>query len=159
MTFLIVGPGIALAHGNHAHHVDEIKRDAPDSAKALAAAIDQINESYKRNVKPIFQRSCFDCHSQSPKLPWYHSIPIVHSLIEDDMKEAKEHLDFTNDFPFQGHGAPKEDLEAIADSVRDKSMPPLRYRIMHWNSGLTDQEQKIVLKWTAESQTLLDGHQ
>lgn len=71
------------------------------------------------------------------------------------MKEAKEHLDFTNDFPFQGHGSPKEDLEAIADSMRDESMPPFRYRIMHWKTQLTDQEREMILKWAQNGNKIL----
>lgn len=117
--------------------------------------LEKINESYKRDVKPIFKSRCFDCHSQTPRLPWYYKVPLVHNLLDSDMKEAKEHLDFTNDFPFGGHGTPKEDLEAIAESVRDKSMPPFRYRVMHQNSALTDSERETVLDWIVSSQKRL----
>lgn len=155
VTFLLP-PAVALAHKNHAHHHEETKVETtPDAEKELADRLAKINESYKRDVKPIFQRSCFACHSQSLNLPWYNALPLVHGLLESDMKEAKEHLDFSKDYPYQGHGSPKEDLEAIADSVRDKSMPPFRYRIMHWNSGLTDRERQAILKWTDEGQKLL----
>lgn len=152
--FLILFTNFSFAHKNH--HETQKQPSTPETAQVPVTNLIEINEIYKRDVKPIFQRSCFDCHSQNPNLPWYYSLPLVHGLLEKDMKEAKEHLDFTNDYPFEGHGSPKEDLEAIADAVRDRSMPPFRYRIMHRSSGLTEPEREAVLKWTTESQKLLE---
>jgi hypothetical protein len=157
LVFLFAESLNAFAHKNHPHHHEGTARVEKPSAEESKIGLEKINESYKRDVKSIFMSSCFDCHSQSPRLPWYSNVPLVHSLLESDMREAKEHLDFTNDFPFAGHGTPKEDLEAIAESVRDKSMPPFRYRVMHRNSALTDSQRKMVLDWIANSERLLDG--
>lgn len=145
-------PGrLAFAHKNHPHYKDQKIVASPTAAKEEAIHFAPINESYQKDVKPIFMRSCFNCHSQSPELPWYHVLPIAKGLIESDMTEAKEHLDFSHGFPFQGHGAPKEDLEAIADAVRDDSMPPLRYRLMHWGSSLSQEDRAVVLAWVEKS--------
>ena len=146
----------AFAHKNHPHIHDKKVVEPPTGAK-VEARFEPINESYQKDVKPIFVRSCFNCHSQSPELPWYHVLPVAKGLIEDDMKEAKEHLDFSRGFPFQGHGAPKEDLEAIADAVRDNSMPPFRYRFMHWHSSLSPDEKAAVLAWVEKSLKILNG--
>lgn len=146
---------VAFAHKNHARHEEEKLPETPDATKELALRLESINEAYKKDIKPIFQRACFDCHSQSPHLPWYHSLPFVHSMLERDMQEAKVHLDFSDDFPFKGHGSPEEDLEAIANTIKDKSMPPLRYQIMHFGSGLGNEERKTILKWTGESEQAL----
>lgn len=145
--------GISFAHEGHSPKESK-KQMVTD--KEIEARFEIINESYKKDVKPSFQRSCFDCHSQSPRLPWYHSLPLVRDLLESDMKEAKIHLDFSNDFPFKGHGSPMEDLKAIGETIEDKSMPPFRYKIMHWNSGLSEEERKTVLKWINESQAILN---
>jgi hypothetical protein len=80
---------------------------------------------------------------------------VAKGLIESDLREAKEHLDFSLGFPFQGHGAPKEDLEAIADAVHDNSMPPFRYRLMHWSSALSQAEKDAVLAWVEKSLKVL----
>lgn len=143
---------VSFAHEGHSPKESK-KQTATD--KEIEMRFDTINESYKKDVKSIFQRSCFDCHSQSPRLPWYHSLPLVRDLLESDMKEAKIHLDFSNDFPFKGHGSPMEDLKAIGEAIEDKNMPPFRYKIMHWNSGLSEEERKTVLKWVGESQEIL----
>ncbi|MBK8204899.1 MAG: heme-binding domain-containing protein, partial [Bdellovibrionales bacterium] len=101
-------PGDAFAHKNH-HHSEPPQAPTPQSQEAL---LGRINELYKFNVKQIFQKKCFDCHSQNTQYPWYYKIPGAKQLIDGDIEEAKEHLDFSNDFPFGGHGAPSEDLEA-----------------------------------------------
>lgn len=155
--FLLFGLTInSSAHEGHNHKEPEqpVETQATNAEKLTYA---KINEAYIQDVKPTFQRSCFDCHSRSPRVPWYHSVPLVHGLIESDMKEAKVHLDFSNDFPFKGHGSPKEDLEAIGKAVEKGTMPPFRYKAMHWRSGLSADEKKAVLKWTGQSLQLLDA--
>ena len=69
-------------------------------------ALKEINSLYIKNIRPVFQRKCFDCHSNNTRYPWYSNLPLVKDLINDDITEAKKHMDMSNDFPFQGHGSP-----------------------------------------------------
>ncbi len=146
-SFLI---GMALAHEHHQHH--ELPSPSTNQEKEH---LQQVNEKYLEKVKLIFQKSCFNCHSNQTVYPWYSKMPGAKQLINSDITEAKKHIDMTNDFPFKGHGTPKEDLEAIAKAVTEKTMPPFRYKIMHWQSGLTKQERENVLEWTRNSLNLL----
>lgn len=140
----------AFAHKNHnAGHSTQAPSKAPNDQ------FSQINEIYKRDVKPIFQKKCFDCHSQTTKYPWYYKLPGAKQLIDGDIKEAKEHLDFSNDFPFGGHGVPVEDLEALGEVAKENSMPPFRYRILHSGSGLSEEDRRIILEWVDRSQKIL----
>ncbi len=111
----------------------------------------EVNEAYIKSVKPIFQKSCFDCHSSNTQYPWYSNIPGVKQLIRSDVSEAKEHLDMTNDFPFSGHGEPLEDLKAIGKQVDNGEMPPFRYMIIHSESELSETDKKIILEWVHAS--------
>ena len=72
-------------------------------------------------------------------------------MMNHDIEEAKEHMDMTKGFPFAGHGIPKEDLEALKETVKEDSMPPWQYKLMHWDSSLTNEEKKIVNQWINES--------
>lgn len=49
------------------------------------------------------------------------------------------------------HGSPAEDLEAIKRSIDEKTMPPLRYRALHWSSSLKPEEIRTVHKWIESS--------
>lgn len=148
-AILIVVAAI-IAESHEAHH------NAVSPEKIEAAKLEKINSEYLKSVKPLFQKACFDCHSSSTNMPWYGSIPGVKQLIESDIDEAKKHLDMTGDFPFAGHASPHEDLKAISKSIKEATMPPRRYRIMHSSSALTDDEKKIIQDWISKSVTELD---
>ncbi len=142
----------AFAHGNH--H-DSVHASKPKQQAKREAALTEINSVYLKQVKPIFLKKCFDCHSSQTQFPWYHSIPGVSHLIDADIAEGKKHLDMTKDFPFQGHGSPEDDLQAIGETLQKETMPPLSYRLMHWESLPTSEEKKIMLGWIAQSLEVL----
>lgn len=122
---------------------------------ADAAALNVINNRYLRDVRPIFKRACFNCHSEQIRYPSYYVIPGVRQLIDWDIREAREHMDMNADFPFKGHGTPLKDLKAILEEVKEGGMPPIYYKILHWKERLTDDEELIIQRWAAEGIKLL----
>jgi hypothetical protein len=117
----------------------------------------KINAEYKLSVKPIFEKSCLNCHGNQTDFPWYYKIPGVKFMINNDIAEAHKTIDMSKDYPFIGKGTPEELLGAISDVIEDKSMPPWRYRIMHRNSMLSEQESDIILKWVQQSKDLISA--
>ncbi len=120
-----------------------------------AAALNVINNRYLRDVKPIFKRTCFDCHSEQTRYPAYYVIPGVRQFIDWDIREARKHMDMNADFPFKGHGTPLKDLKAIQKEVEEGDMPPFYYTVPHWNERLTRDEVQIILRWATEGIKLL----
>lgn len=114
-----------------------------------------INKLYVENVKPIFQQKCFDCHSQQTRYPWYHKIPGIKQLIESDIKEGLQHIDFEPDFPFKSHATPSEDLDEILEVIEKNDMPPVSYRIMHPSSKLTEPEKSVIKRWVQTSKEVI----
>lgn len=145
----------ALAHKGH-HHASEV--ESIKKSKAESSNYQKINQDYLSAVKPIFDTKCADCHGGATHLPWYYSIPGAKQLIDRDIAESKEHLDFSKGFPFGGHGTPMEDLDAIADVTQDGSMPPMRYWVMHLSSKLDDQDRATILNWVERSKKTLTSH-
>lgn len=117
--------------------------------------LQEVHQLYTKNVQSIFQQKCFNCHGTVDSLPWYARIPGPKQLIRKDIREAKEHMDMSEGFPFQGHGAPIDDLEAIERTLQENSMPPLRYKIMHWRSGVTSKEKAVIQEWMTTSREIL----
>lgn len=153
LAFFVLCAQKAFAHKNH-HHAEVQEVPPPRSEENHIA---EISDLYKFNVKPLLQQKCFDCHSQNTNYPWYYEIPGVKQLIDGDIGEAQRHLDFGDGFPFLGHGSPREDLNAVRDVVRDNSMPPIRYWLLHWDSRLTDEESRVILEWVEHSQAIFDS--
>ena len=125
------------------------------SEEARNSWLVKINEDYQKKVKNIFKRSCYDCHTDKTKYPWYFKLPGIKQVIERDIKKAKEHLFITETFPFRTHSTPLNDLSAIWKSIDSREMPPLRYRIMHPKSELRPEEKATVKTWIDEANTRL----
>ncbi|MCB9026430.1 MAG: heme-binding domain-containing protein [Bdellovibrionaceae bacterium] len=113
--------------------------------------LEKINAEYIKEVKPIFKTKCLDCHGSGQVLPWYASLPGPKQLIDRDIKDAKNKMDMSIDFPFSGHGTPQDDFESLARTIKEDSMPPLLYRILHWRSSLTEDDIVIIKKWINHS--------
>lgn len=115
------------------------------------AVVESIGNEYEGSIKPIFQKSCFDCHSSYTRYPWYSSLPFAKDQIEKDITEARKHLDFTSGYPFKGHGTLVSDLESIRDSIVEGTMPPKRYTFLHWSATLSQDEKDAIIQWAERS--------
>lgn len=151
LIFTFIFCSWAWAHPGHHHgeHTNSAKSEVPPDIKRV---YEQINTEYISLMKPIFDNKCAACHSNSVSSPWYAKIPGVGWIIESDRSEAKEHLDFSNGFPFAGHGTPKEDLAAIKEVVHKGTMPTWLYSFFHPSSRLSRDEKEKILKWVEASE-------
>merc|ERR1712065_7798 len=131
----------------------EVEVEVKEGTKEIYSS---INSEYLKNIKPVFQKKCFDCHSNQTKFPWYYKLPVISGMIDKDIKEAKTHLDFSNDFPFLSHDTPKKDLISILDVFEKKSMPPFIYTIIHSESKVSEEDIKKVKVWVEQSLEKLD---
>jgi len=151
---------LSFAHDGKSHK----KKDNHAEVKKVEVADENlsgeknkiINELYIENVRPIFVTKCFNCHGSKTNFPWYYSLPLVKNMINHDIKEAKEHIDMSDDFPFKGHGTPKEDILAIKKSAIKDSMPPFAYNIMHRNHRLNKDDQLKMIEWAEKSLEILN---
>jgi hypothetical protein len=137
---------VAHAHGGVEHKKVVVPIKARDKVLDHHRT-DEMALAYKRDVEPIFAKKCLACHGLESAKPWYYSIPGPHQLIDQDIDEARSHIRMENGFPFDGHGTVKGDLEAIRDAIAKDEMPPMRYRIMHADSLMSDAEKTAVFKW------------
>lgn len=155
-------PGI-FAQGDEEHEEAAMSDSsgtviAVDSAKiALDSAYATIQVGFVK-LNNIFEKGCFDCHTDRTKYPWYHSLPLVKSLIDGDIKGAHRHVDMTNGFPFKGHHKPADQLAGIREEIEGGDMPPIMYRMMHWSAKPSDAEKDSVFQWIDSSLALLKVH-
>lgn len=149
----LLTPLLLLAHGQETHDNKNIEPTVvkPSNHEVMQKTYESINDKYLQNIKPIFKNKCFDCHGNQLNERWYFLLPGIKQLIAHDIKEAKSHLDFSNDFPFISHDTPSNDLKALIKSAQEKNMPPLRYKLLHPSSGLNSQEIQTIQQWAQES--------
>lgn len=99
-------------------------------------------------IAGTLQQSCFDCHSDRTRYPWYSNIQPFGWLLADHIQDGKRELNFSE---FTTYSLRKQisKLRAIHNSVRDGSMPLSSYTALHSDARLSKQSQKLILEWTS----------
>jgi hypothetical protein len=132
--------------------------DAPSGQTAIKVEqpvdLDAVKRQYESQVKPILERKCFDCHGNQTKFPWYYKIPGIKQLIEHDIKEAHEHCDMSDGFPFTMHGKLSRDLDGFLEEIEEGTMPPFRYRLVHRGANISKPEREIIEQWARAARHL-----
>ena len=98
------------------------------------------------DVKLILKESCFDCHSNVTRYPWYNNITPVNYWMAGHIDHAKEELNFStwNDYTVK-----KKDhkLDELIELVEEKEMPLPSYTWTHTDAKLTDTQIESVITW------------
>ena len=86
-------------------------------------------------TRELALRACFDCHSNRTRWPWYASVAPVSWLVQHDVVEGREHLNFSEFDKRQRNAGECE------DQVRSREMPIPKYTWMHREARLSDAER------------------
>jgi hypothetical protein len=97
-------------------------------------------------VKAIFKRACYNCHSNETNWIWYTKIAPVSFLTASDVNEGRRHLNFT-EWNVNKEARAKDE---IWEMIKNEEMPPWQYKIMHSEAKLTQEDKNIIRNW-AES--------
>ena len=101
-------------------------------------------------VKKTIITSCYDCHSNQTRYPWYASLSPISWMISKHVEDGKEALNFSA----WGQYSKREQISLLDDifnAVSSKGMPLQSYLIFHKDAGLFDHEIKDVCNWTEEA--------
>ena len=98
-------------------------------------------------VKQVFRRACYDCHSTETLWPWYSSVAPVSWLVARDVREGRVQVNFT---AWKAMDSEKEAelIGEIWEEVEDGEMPPWFYRWAHRESRITDREKALIRQWS-----------
>ena len=107
-------------------------------------------------VRAILSKSCIDCHSEQTRWPWYAHIPPMSWLIDHDVSHARSAMNFSHLVSGPGgRAAAVGALSAICGMTQSQRMPPLRYRLMHPNSGLSAGDKAALCGWATKESSRL----
>jgi hypothetical protein len=95
-------------------------------------------------VKHILQNSCYGCHSNQTRLPWFDKVSPAYWIVTRDVKEGRKHLNFSEIGKIPAAQQKAVLFEAVYQIQLD-AMPPPAYRRVHPGSVVTP-EQLAVLK-------------
>jgi len=106
-----------------------------------------IDENIALNTDPkvmnILKTSCYDCHSNETKYPWYHNLAPVSWVMSGNIEGGRKALDFSN-WANIDDSVKLERLKRAKQLVNNELMPKSEYLLMHKNAVLSNEEKKIL---------------
>ncbi|HEX8160928.1 MAG TPA: heme-binding domain-containing protein [Pyrinomonadaceae bacterium] len=109
-------------------------------------------------VGNILARSCNDCHSQQTRFPWYSRVAPVSWLLDDHIREGREHLNFSD---WAAYDAEEQDLllQNTCRLARRGAMPIPSYLYIHRDAKLSEADVKTLCDWTNAERERLGAKQ
>jgi mono/diheme cytochrome c family protein len=93
-------------------------------------------------TRDLAKRACFDCHSNETIWPWYSNIAPGSWLIQRDVDEGREKLNFSD---WDSAERESDEIEEIEEVVMEGEMPPAQYLILHPEANLSTEERQILV--------------
>ncbi|MEO6806794.1 MAG: heme-binding domain-containing protein [Edaphobacter sp.] len=94
------------------------------------------NANMTADTKRVLVTKCADCHSNETRWPVYARLAPGSWLIERDIVEARKKMNLSN-----WEKIPADTQAVLVGQMiheaKDEEMPPLQYRLLHWDSRLT----------------------
>ena len=122
-----------------------IPENKPEDEKSI------VNSSLV--TEPILEqlrKSCFDCHSNQVRFPWYSKLAPSSWFLADHISEGKSNLNFS-EWEDYSNREKIGLLEEIKDEVESGSMPLKSYLLIHRDARLNAEEISDMLIWAGEA--------
>lgn len=124
---------------------------SPEKNQGDLASIDAFLKETNppENVKAILEETCYDCHSDVTRYPWYNNITPVNYWLAEHVNDGKKHFNVSN---WVGNSVKRKDhkMEELIEMVEEKEMPLKSYTITHSEAKLSDEQIKAVVTWAEQ---------
>jgi hypothetical protein len=118
-----------------------------ENISSYAVPVDLFNiYSAPATVKTMVQNSCYDCHSNNTRYPWYSNIQPFGWWLEHHVNEGKSEMNF-NEFGMLSRRRQISKLKNVEGSIKDGSMPLPSYTLAHPDARLSGDDKKILIDW------------
>jgi hypothetical protein len=130
-------------------------RDNPASDPSLGVA---NHLRIPPRVATMLRTSCFDCHSNDTRWPWYTNFAPVSWLVVRDVSQGRRRLNFSA-WASYTQSRQVSLLGNIAEQVTKEEMPYPPYLILHSEARLSRAERDSIAAWANDEQDRLFGQQ
>jgi len=100
-------------------------------------------------INGILKNSCYDCHSNNTRYPWYAMLQPGGWLLASHIKKGKQELNF-NEFGSYSRRRQQSKLKSIGNSIKDETMPLSSYTLIHRSAKLSQTERDLVTNWVEQ---------
>ena len=100
------------------------------------------------DTKALLAESCYDCHSDHTRYPWYTYVQPVGGWLQHHVNEGKRHLNFSQFGVYPPQRARRK-LEAVTKKTKAGDMPLASYLVLHRHARLTEAQVQSLGVWAA----------
>ena len=93
-------------------------------------------EKVPANVAAILKVSCYDCHSNNTRYPWYSELQPGAWFMAQHIKKGRDELNF-DEFNNYSKRRKKAKIKSIISQIEKDEMPLRSYRMMHSSARLS----------------------
>jgi hypothetical protein len=98
-------------------------------------------------VRAILERSCFDCHSNGTRWPWYSYVAPASWLVAKDVREGREELNFSTWDQYDARRAAHK-IGEVREEIDEGAMPLPNYLRIHPEARLSDEDVAVLTAWS-----------
>lgn len=105
------------------------------------------------DVGTVLQQTCYDCHSNNTKYPWYNNVAPLSYWLADHVNHGKEHLNFSE---WASYSIKEKDhkLEELIEEVEEGVMPLKEYTWTHQEAELSEEQRSAIIEWSKRTKAL-----
>ncbi len=125
-------------------------RPAKNSGEEIAANEITAKFDVPENVQQILKVSCYDCHSNTTKYPWYWHMEPGALILSNHFNDGKKEVNFSI---FSTYPAARQykKFKEIGEQVKQGEMPLSSYTLLHRDAVLTQEQKQVIVDWAANS--------
>lgn len=123
-------------------------------------AVDESKDFLKTQNTPeeiasIIKTSCYDCHSNESKYPWYSNVQPAGWFLKDHIDEGRRELNFST---FTDYELKRQDhkLEECIEYIEKDEMPLGSYTLVHREAALTEAQKNTLIEYFKSVRTKLN---
>ena len=102
--------------------------------------------SVPEDLHQVLLRSCYDCHSNTTRYPWYANIQPVGWWLADHIKGGKRKLNF-EEFAALPPRRQYRKLKEIEEQLNQNEMPLISYTLVHRSAVVLPEEKNRIIQW------------
>lgn len=97
-------------------------------------------------IVKLLANSCFDCHSNNTKYPWYTNIQPVGWLMAKHINDGKAELNF-DDLAALSNRRRNSKFKSISEQIEQDEMPLKSYLLIHRKAALNEADKKLLINF------------
>ncbi|HEY4207387.1 MAG TPA: heme-binding domain-containing protein [Puia sp.] len=121
-------------------------RPSENHSAKLSANDITLHYTVPDSVLSMLKRSCYDCHSNNTRYPWYNRIQPVAWWLNSHVRDGKKELNFS-EFASYPISRQAKKLKNTVNQIKKDEMPLHSYLWIHHDAKLEQGQKDALIQW------------